>query len=127
MDVQHIDRQRGVRLRQAMTMRGHRKASALAMELDISAAAMTKWLQGHSMSVGHACSLATALDISLDWLLMGRNGPDWLHPDRLRKVEIDLIGMLRERPGRIIHPMLRLIGEIPKSATVEQSPGLDHT
>ena len=55
-----IDRDRGVRLKQAMVTRGHRKATAFAADLDISPAAITKWTQGHAMSIDHACTLAGA-------------------------------------------------------------------
>lgn len=96
-----------------MITRGHRKATALAADLNISPAALTKWTQGHSMSVDHACSLAEVLDISLDWFLMGRNGPDWLLPDQLSEAELDLIGKLRERPARVAKLLVVLIHEIP--------------
>ncbi|HTU11880.1 MAG TPA: helix-turn-helix transcriptional regulator [Allosphingosinicella sp.] len=114
MGKQDKDRNRGNRLRQAMAMRGYGKATALAAGLDISPAAITKWTQGHAMSIGHVCSLARLLDISLDWFLMGRNGVDWLRPDQLSDVEINLLGQLRERPSRIGQILSRLINEIPK-------------
>src|SRR3546814_6623750 len=111
----YIDRDRGARLRQAAMMRGNHKAGALAAELEISPAAVTKWAQGHAMSINHACRLAVLLDISLDWLLLGRNGPDWLQPDQLSEHEIDLIGQLRERPARITGLLIRLAAEMPKA------------
>jgi transcriptional regulator with XRE-family HTH domain len=118
-----IDRERGVRLKQAIMIRGHRKATALAAQLEISPAAITKWTQGHAMSVEHACNLAALLDISLDWLLIGRNGPDWLQPDQLSELELDLISKLRERPARIIQLLIRLAAEIPKLPISERRPG----
>ena len=121
MNSLQTDRERGSRLKTAMTTRGYRKATALAAGLDISPAAVTKWTQGHAMSVDHVCNLADLLDISLDWLLMGRNGPDWLQPDQLSEVELDLIGKLRERPGRIGKLLIRLAAEIPKIPLSEQS------
>lgn len=100
-----------------METRGHRKATALAANLNISPAAITKWTQGHSMSIDHACDLAVVLDVSLDWLLMGRNGPDWLRPDELTKVELDLIDQLRARPTRFGHLLNALVREIPPLQT----------
>ena len=111
--------ERGARLKQAMIIRGHRKAMALAADLNISPAAITKWTQGHAMSVDHACNLARVLDISLDWFLMGRNGPDWLLPDHLTEVELDLIGELRARPPRIAKLLITLTREIRKRPTSE--------
>ncbi|WP_428424451.1 helix-turn-helix domain-containing protein [Pararhizobium sp.] len=115
-----IDRARGDRLKQAMTASGHRKATALAAELSISPAAITKWTQGHAMSVDHARNLAALLNVSLDWLLMGRNGPDWLRPGQLSELEIDLIGKLRERPTRITKLLIGLTTEMPKVPLPEQ-------
>ena len=106
--------ERGKRFDQAMKMRGHHKAMALAVELGISPAAITKWKQGHAMSVDHACSVARLLDISLDWLLMGRNSPDWLQSDQLSDTEIELVSMLRQRPVRVGMLLITLLKEMPE-------------
>lgn len=121
MTSPQIDRERGRRLKLAMTTRGYRKATALAAGLAISPAAITKWTQGHAMSLHHVRHLAALLDISLDWLLMGRNGPDWMQPNQLSEVELDLIGKLRERPARIGQLLIRLAVEIPKIPVSEQA------
>ena len=121
MNNQLIDRERGSRIKKAMATRGYRKATALAAALEISPAAVTKWTQGYAMSVDHVRKLAALLDISLDWLLMGRNGPDWLRPDQLSEVELDLVGKLRERPVRIGHLLIRLTAEIPKVPIADRS------
>lgn len=113
MDGAHVDRERGRRIKKAMKTKGYRKATALAAQLDISPAAITKWTQGYAMSIGHVCNLAGLLDVSLDWLLLGRNEPDWLRPDQLSDVELDLVGKLRERPPRIGRLLARLVAEIP--------------
>jgi transcriptional regulator with XRE-family HTH domain len=109
-----IDRDRGKRIEQAMMRRGHRKAMALAAELDISPAALTKWKQGHAMSLENACRLADLLDVSMDWLLLGRNAPDWLQADQLNTQEADLIDRLRRRPAHIIQLFAALLSEIPQ-------------
>lgn len=121
MDQPQIDRARGLRLKQAMAIRGHRKALAVAAELSISPAALTKWTQGHAMSVDHARKLAALLNVSLDWLLMGRNGPDLQQVDHLSALELDLIGKLRERPARVTKLLIGLTVEIPKTPVSEQS------
>jgi transcriptional regulator with XRE-family HTH domain len=121
MNNPNIDKARGYRLKLAMIARGYGKATALASGLDISPAAITKWTQGHAMSVHHVCNLALLLDISLDWLLMGRNGPDWIRQDQLSEVEYDLIGRLRERPPRIGRLLIRVAAEIPKTPITGQS------
>ncbi|WP_417675069.1 helix-turn-helix domain-containing protein [Roseibium sp.] len=114
MPNETIDRDRGKRIGQAMARRGHRKAMALAAELDISPAALTKWKQGHAMSLENACRLADLLDVSMDWLMLGRNAPDWLQADQLNTQEADLIDRLRRRPAHIIQLFAALLAEIPQ-------------
>ena len=111
--------ERGKRIDHAMKMRGHLKAMALAVELGISPAAITKWKQGHAMSLDHACNLAGLLDISLDWLLMGRNDPDWLQPNQLSGIESEIVSMLRQRPARIGRLVVNLLTETPEESGVE--------
>ena len=115
MQGQDIDVGRGFRLRQAIELRGHRKMLALAAELNISSAALSKWIQGHAMSLENACRIASLLDISLDWLILGRNGPDWLRPDQLSGAELNLIDSLRRRPRHIAGLMSAILAEIPSA------------
>lgn len=121
MKRQFANTERGKRFNQAMKMRGHLKAMALAAELGISPAAITKWKQGHAMSVDHACNFASLLDVLLDWLLMDRNSPDWLQPDQLSDTEIELVSMLRQRPERIGRLVITLLHEMRENAQVEES------
>jgi len=117
MQTQNIDTERGARLRQAMAVRGHRKMMALAVELGISSAALSKWTQGHSMSVEHACRLSQLLDVSLDWLLMGRNAPEWMQTDQLSRLELELLEQLRHRPVRIVPLLISIVSEMPQRPT----------
>lgn len=114
MPNETTDRDRGKRIEQAMATRGRRKAMALAAELDISPAALTKWKQGHAMSLENACRLAELLDVSMDWLMLGRNAPDWLQANQLNTQEADLIDRLRRRPAHIIQLFAALLTEIPQ-------------
>ncbi len=79
------------------------------------------------MSVNHACNLAALLNISLDWLLMGRNGPDWLHPNQLSELERDLLAKLRERPARIVKLLIGLTAEMPRIPVSEHTQGIQLT
>lgn len=124
MPTQPIDRQRGRRIANAMERRGYNKAMALAMQLGVSPAAMSKWISGHSMTLDNACLLAQCLDVSLDWLAMGRNSPDWVQGDRLTLEELDLLERLQRRPARVLGPLLAIISEIPER---DQSGTQDRT
>ena len=114
MPNRSLDRQRGKRIANAMQKRGRHKAMALAIELGVSPAAMSKWINGHSMTLENACLLAECLDVSLDWLAMGRNLPEWLQGDQLTHEELEFLEELQRRPARILGPLLAILTEIPE-------------
>jgi transcriptional regulator with XRE-family HTH domain len=67
---------RGDRIREALAARGIRKQQALAAELKVHESAITRWKENKPISLGSAVALAATLDISLDWLLLGRGTID---------------------------------------------------
>jgi plasmid maintenance system antidote protein VapI len=67
---------RGERIRHALAARGVRKQQALAAELDVHESAITRWKENAAMSLDNAIALGAVLDISLDWLLLGRGTID---------------------------------------------------
>jgi transcriptional regulator with XRE-family HTH domain len=69
-------RRRGERIRVAIEQRGVKKLTALAAELGVTVGALTRWRQGGPMSLDNGIRFCQALDVSLDWLAMGRAHPD---------------------------------------------------
>jgi transcriptional regulator with XRE-family HTH domain len=67
---------RGERLRLAMDARGVRKQHAFAFQLKVHESAITRWKANRSLSLDNAIAVCEALDISLDWLLLGRGTMD---------------------------------------------------
>jgi transcriptional regulator with XRE-family HTH domain len=116
MGFGNIDRQRGLRLRQAMAARGDLKMMAVAAELEVSPAALSKWRQGHAMSVDHARRLCELLGVSLDWLLTGTAAKEAEQPRPMSASERELFAMLGRRPARIVQRLVELVSEIPESA-----------
>lgn len=110
---QKIDRERGRRIRQALGARGPQKMMALAADLEISPAAVSKWVQGHAMSIDNARRLSDILGISLDWLLCGAHRPTEVTAARLTGLEQELIKHLRDRPAHVLPLLTRLVSEIP--------------
>lgn len=115
MRFDNVDRQRGMRLRQAMAARGKRKMMALAAELEVSPAALSKWCQGHAMSVDHACRLCGLLGVSLDWLLTGDTAMEAERPRPMSAYERELFALLYRRPARIVPHLIDLVSEIPEA------------
>ena len=74
---------RGSRIGQALKARGVRKQQALATVLNVHESAITRWKNGEAMSLENAIALCAALDISADWLLLGR-GTIEAHKSRAR-------------------------------------------
>lgn len=70
---------RGERLQTAMAARGIRKQIVLASELGVNESAISRWQQGAGLSLDHAVKLCETLDISLDWLILGRGEMDQHH------------------------------------------------
>lgn len=69
-------RTRGERLKHAFTVKGIEKQMALAFDLDVHQSTITRWKEDGAMSLGSACRLCEILDISLDWLILGRGFMD---------------------------------------------------
>jgi transcriptional regulator with XRE-family HTH domain len=64
--------ERGQRLALAMQARGIGKQDALAYELGVHPSAISRWKEGGTISLGSAIDLCLRLQISLDWLVLGR-------------------------------------------------------
>lgn len=55
------------------------KLYALAVEIGVDESAISRWKKGRSISLENAAEVCRALDISLDWLVMGRGSIDAHH------------------------------------------------
>ena len=85
----------------ALAARGVRKQQALAAELNVHESAVTRWKENKQMSLDNAVALGTALDISLDWLLLGRGTMDSHRslPPAARNVDDETLVQIGRRLG----------------------------
>ena len=60
-----------------MSARGIHKLSVLAVAMTVSESAVSRWRGGGPINLENAIGLSIALDVSLDWLLLGRGEMDW--------------------------------------------------
>jgi transcriptional regulator with XRE-family HTH domain len=67
---------RGDRLAEAMALRGWRKHAALAKALGVNGSTVWRWRNNGPLSLDHAVAVCDILDVSLDWLLLGRGSLD---------------------------------------------------
>jgi transcriptional regulator with XRE-family HTH domain len=115
---------RGERIREALTARGVRKQQALAAELDVHESAITRWKENKQMSLDNAVALAAALDISLDWLLLGRGTMDSHREFRpaWRPSDNEMLGQIGRRFGpRSLSLLLAMIDSMVADASGRQT------
>lgn len=62
----------GQRLDSALRAQGQPKLASVATEIGVDESAISRWKQGRSISLENAIRLCTALDLSMDWLFLGR-------------------------------------------------------
>ncbi|WP_459676542.1 helix-turn-helix domain-containing protein [Acidisoma sp. 7E03] len=86
----------------AMVARGIRKQIVLASQLGVNESAVSRWQQGAGLSLDHAIKLCEALDISLDWLILGRGSMDQHRRDTLASKNPDEIVDLENLPPSIV-------------------------
>jgi transcriptional regulator with XRE-family HTH domain len=106
--------ERGKRIRYAIKIYGRPKLLSLAEELEVSPGAVSKWRYGRNFSLDNICRFATVLDVSLDWLLLGRGFPEAHKDAELSAAEQELILLLRLRPKRFTNILLSLVREVPE-------------
>lgn len=67
---------RGKRLRTAMYRKGIRKHAAIAAAVGVNESTISRWIHGGPMTVDNVIAVCRILDISADWLLLGRGEMD---------------------------------------------------
>ena len=86
---------RGERVAHAIRARGVKKMLNLALDLGVDESAISRWKNGGSMSLDSAARLARVLDVSLDWIVLGRGEMEHHKKLALRSDERQLIRLLR--------------------------------
>jgi transcriptional regulator with XRE-family HTH domain len=95
---------RGERLSQAIKGRGITKMLPLAADLRVHESAISRWRKDGSMTLDNAVRLSEVLDVSLDWLILGRGDMD-LHKGQASRVEETTLVDLSHRfqPKALVH------------------------
>lgn len=103
---------RGDRLSHAIKGRGIAKMMALALDLDVHESAISRWRKGGPMSLENAARISEVLDISLDWLVLGRGEMDTHTSERLAVEEFELVQAVRRlRRTALVH-LLALLDDM---------------
>lgn len=65
----------GNRLRELLKEQQNLKQLALANAIGVEESTISRWLSGGNIKVNHLVTLCEFLDVSIDWLIMGRGSP----------------------------------------------------
>ncbi|MCY7293832.1 helix-turn-helix domain-containing protein [Alteromonas sp. a30] len=96
----------GSRLRNYLKDKHNLKQLALANAIGVEESTISRWLSGGNIKVSHLINLCAFLDISIDWLIMGRGTP------ALHKTDIQDVNMLNGLPKEIREDIQSLIHKL---------------
>ncbi len=100
---------RGERLTAAIRWRGISKMLVLANDLNVNESAISRWRQDGAMSLQHAARIAEVLDVSMDWLILGRGEMEAPKDAALRADEFELLRAIRRFDDRSREDLLRFL------------------
>lgn len=89
---------RAERLNVAIKARGVTKMMSLAADLGVDESAISRWRRGGTMTLQHAAMICKLLDVSMDWLVLGRGEMDLHNTPALGPDELTLVISLRRFP-----------------------------
>lgn len=105
---------RGDRLSNALRARKVPKHYALAVDIGVDQSAISRWKKDGSISTDHVARLCEVLDMSADWLLLGRGNMDSHKHFSASVAERELITLLRSLPPGSVDYLARfLTGVMP--------------
>ncbi|MET3664786.1 helix-turn-helix domain-containing protein [Caulobacter sp. 1776] len=107
---------RGDRLSRAIKGRGIAKMMALALDLDVHESAISRWRKGGPMSLESAARISEVLDISLDWLVLGRGEMDGHTTESLASEEFELVQIVRRLRRSALQHLLALLKDMTQSS-----------
>lgn len=108
---------RGDRLSHAIKGRGVSKMMALALDLDVHESAISRWRKGGPMSLENAARISEVLDISLDWLVLGRGQMDAHTAESLATEEFELVQIVRKLRRKALLHLLALLDDMTQPPT----------
>ncbi|MGF0538047.1 helix-turn-helix domain-containing protein [Agrobacterium sp. ES01] len=108
----------GERFQMALASRGASKQMAFAARIGVDASQISRWRRGRGWTVGNAVRVCLMLDISADWLLLGRGRMD-LHVDPMPARSED---KLSEAATRLPPPIIDVLTSVAETVQAQ----LDH-
>jgi hypothetical protein len=107
---------RGDRLSRAIKGRGISKMMALALDLDVHESAISRWRKGGPMSLENAARISEVLDISLDWLVLGRGEMNAGSAESLASEEAEILNAFRQLRHSAASHLLAFLKDLAASS-----------
>ncbi len=103
---------RGDRLTNALKARRAPKNYGVAVDIGVDQSAISRWKKDGSISTDHVARLCEVLDISADWLLLGRGNMDSHKHFSASVAERELITLLRTLPPDSVDHLARFLTSV---------------
>jgi transcriptional regulator with XRE-family HTH domain len=75
---------------------------SLAAQLGVNESTISRWQRNQGLSVEHAARLCDALDISLDWLVLGRGDMDFHRYSVTSRAHREAAGAMAFLPASVL-------------------------
>lgn len=89
---------------------------ALAMDLSVHESAISRWRKGGPMSLEHAARISEVLNISLDWLVLGRGEMNPLTQNELAEEEHELLRLARGLKRSAVRRLVSFLQDLDQSS-----------
>lgn len=108
----------GDRLKIALEARGVKKQMAFAVQIGVDDSVVSRWKRGSRLTLQHAIKICEVLDISLDWLVLGRGRMD---SHRLSK-SLDALSRLTDSADGLPEPIVAALLTVTEAIRAEFDP-----
>ncbi len=105
----------GERLQRAIEQQQINKSYALAYELGVAESTVSRWKQSGPISTKNAIQLCDALDVSMDWLLAGRENPNISEKSDTVEIKKILYQKIDALPSRAITALADFLDSVVKT------------
>ncbi|MBZ7924354.1 helix-turn-helix domain-containing protein [Ensifer adhaerens] len=108
----------GDRLKVALEAKGVKKQMAFAAQIGVNDSVVSRWKRGQKLTLQNAVRICQALDISLDWLVLGRGTMD---AHRVSK-DLDKLTLFSGSADGIPEPIVAALITVTEAIRAEFGP-----
>ncbi len=102
------------RLKKVFKAQSIKKQSALALEMNVDESTISRWQKDGNLSIKNAAKICDHLDISMDWLILGRGCMNQHKKFSATKTEAEVILKTRKIDENLIIHINSLLSSISR-------------